>query len=242
MIRSAIRSALHALVAVAALTTATLAGAQTSAGKPIRLICPFPPAGAVDIASRAIAAELSKVLGVTVTVENKPGAGGNLGGAEAARSPADGTTLFMTHQRHQRHQPGAVRQDAVRPHQGPGARGGAGVAVERAGGAPLGQGQLGGRGDGAGPRRAGQDELRLVGQRHQHPHVGRDVQVPGQARHPAHPVQGQRAGRHRPAGRPGDDDVRQHPLGAAAHQGRQAASAGPSPAPSATRCCPTCPR
>ena len=91
-----IRSTLKALLAVAALSLAPLAGAQTSAGKPIRLICPFPPAGAVDIASRAIAAELSKNLGVPVTVENRPGAGGNLGGAEAARAPADGTTLFMT--------------------------------------------------------------------------------------------------------------------------------------------------
>ena len=91
-----IRFALKALLAVAALSLAPLAGAQTSAGKPIRLICPFPPAGAVDIASRAIASELSKALGVTVTVENRPGAGGNLGGAEAARAPADGTTLFMT--------------------------------------------------------------------------------------------------------------------------------------------------
>jgi tripartite-type tricarboxylate transporter receptor subunit TctC len=91
-----IRTAMKALLAVAALSLAPLAGAQTSAGKPIRLICPFPPAGAVDIASRAIAAELSKNLGVTVTVENRPGAGGNLGGAEAARAAADGTTLFMT--------------------------------------------------------------------------------------------------------------------------------------------------
>jgi tripartite-type tricarboxylate transporter receptor subunit TctC len=91
-----IRSAMKALLAVAALSLAPLAGAQTSAGKPIRLICPFPPAGAVDIASRAIAAELSKNLGVPVTVENRPGAGGNLGGAEAARATADGTTLFMT--------------------------------------------------------------------------------------------------------------------------------------------------
>jgi tripartite-type tricarboxylate transporter receptor subunit TctC len=65
-------------------------------GKPIRLICPFPPAGAVDIASRAIAAELAKVLGVQVTVENKPGAGGNIGGLEVVRSAPDGTTLFMT--------------------------------------------------------------------------------------------------------------------------------------------------
>lgn len=89
------RFALHLLAALA-LASASIAGAQTPAGKPIRLICPFPPAGAVDIASRAIATELSKVLGQTVTVENRPGAGGNLGGAEAARSTPDGTTLFMT--------------------------------------------------------------------------------------------------------------------------------------------------
>ena len=70
--------------------------AQSYPGKPIRLICPFPPAGAVDIASRATAHELSRILGQPVAVENKPGAGGNLGGAEAARSAADGYTLFMT--------------------------------------------------------------------------------------------------------------------------------------------------
>ena len=90
-----IRALSKALLA-AALLAATAAGAQTPAPKPIRLICPFPPAGAVDIASRAIATELSRVLGTTVSVENRPGAGGNLGGAEAARSAADGTTLFMT--------------------------------------------------------------------------------------------------------------------------------------------------
>jgi len=70
--------------------------AQSYPGKPIRLICPFPPAGAVDIASRATAHQLSRILGQPVAVENKPGAGGNLGGAEAARSAADGYTLFMT--------------------------------------------------------------------------------------------------------------------------------------------------
>ena len=72
------------------------AAAQNYPSKPIRLICPFPPAGAVDIASRATAHELTKILGQTVTVDNKPGAGGNLGGAEAARSAPDGYTVFMT--------------------------------------------------------------------------------------------------------------------------------------------------
>ncbi len=90
-----IRSVFHVLVA-AALASASIAGAQTSSSKPIRLICPFPPAGAVDIASRAIATELAKNLGQTVSVDNRPGAGGNIGGVEAVRSPPDGHTLFMT--------------------------------------------------------------------------------------------------------------------------------------------------
>ncbi len=73
-----------------------LAFGQAFPSKPIRLICPFPPAGAVDIASRATAYELTKILGQPVTVENKPGAGGNLGGAEAAHATPDGYTIFMT--------------------------------------------------------------------------------------------------------------------------------------------------
>jgi tripartite-type tricarboxylate transporter receptor subunit TctC len=72
------------------------AAAQSFPSKQIRLICPFTPAGSVDIASRATAHELTRILGQTVTVDNKPGAGGNLGGAEAARSAPDGYTIFMT--------------------------------------------------------------------------------------------------------------------------------------------------
>jgi tripartite-type tricarboxylate transporter receptor subunit TctC len=72
------------------------AAAQNYPNKPIRLVVPFTPAGAVDIASRAIAIELPKQLGQPVTVENKPGAGGNLGAAEVARAAPDGYTLLMT--------------------------------------------------------------------------------------------------------------------------------------------------
>ena len=85
----------HALTALA-LCTVSFAQAQSFPNKPIRLICPFPPAGAVDIASRAIANELAKQLGVTVTVDNRPGAGGNIGGTEAVRATPDGHTIFMT--------------------------------------------------------------------------------------------------------------------------------------------------
>lgn len=69
---------------------------QSFPSKPIRLICPFPAAGAVDIASRAIAQELTKNLGIPVTVENRPGAGGNIGSAEVVRAAPDGYTLLMT--------------------------------------------------------------------------------------------------------------------------------------------------
>ena len=90
------RTATLALAAGALAAIAPAARAQAFPNKPIRLICPFPPGGAVDIASRAIAAELSKTIGQQVNVENKPGAGGNIGGIEAVRSAPDGYTLFMT--------------------------------------------------------------------------------------------------------------------------------------------------
>ena len=80
----------------AALLFALPAAAQNFPTKPLRLICPFPPAGAVDIASRATANELSKILGHPVAVENKPGAGGNLGVLDVARSAPDGYSMVMS--------------------------------------------------------------------------------------------------------------------------------------------------
>ena len=95
--RTLARSLAALAVAAATLCMPTAAvHAQSFPSKPIRLICPFPPGGAVDIASRAIAAELSRTIGQPVTVENRPGAGGNIGGAEAARAAPDGHTIFMT--------------------------------------------------------------------------------------------------------------------------------------------------
>jgi tripartite-type tricarboxylate transporter receptor subunit TctC len=57
---------------------------------------PFTPAGAVDIASRATAHELTRILGQPITVENKPGAGGNLGILDVARSAPDGYSMVMS--------------------------------------------------------------------------------------------------------------------------------------------------
>jgi tripartite-type tricarboxylate transporter receptor subunit TctC len=88
---------LHKLMVVVALAVPALgAQAQSYPNKPIRLVCPFPPGGAVDIASRAVAHELTQILGQPVTVDNRPGAGGNIGAEIVAKSPPDGYTLLMT--------------------------------------------------------------------------------------------------------------------------------------------------
>ena len=70
--------------------------AQTYPSKPVRLICPYPPGGATDIISRAIANELSKGLGQPVIVENRPGAGGRVGAEVGARAVADGYTISLS--------------------------------------------------------------------------------------------------------------------------------------------------
>jgi tripartite-type tricarboxylate transporter receptor subunit TctC len=83
------------LVALVLLLPA-LAFGQAYPSKPIRMVVPFTPAGAVDIATRATANEMTKILGQPVAVENKPGAGGNLGVLDVARSAPDGYSVVMS--------------------------------------------------------------------------------------------------------------------------------------------------
>jgi tripartite-type tricarboxylate transporter receptor subunit TctC len=63
--------------------------------KPVRIVVPFPAGGTTDILARALAPELQKSLGQAFVIENKPGAGGNIGAADVARSPADGYSFLM---------------------------------------------------------------------------------------------------------------------------------------------------
>ena len=98
------RLALLAAIALTTLTAALPLPAAAQGGKPIRLIVPYPPGGPLDIAARALADKVKDSLG-TVVVENRPGAGGNLGADLAAKAAPDGTTIVM----------GAVATHAINP-------------------------------------------------------------------------------------------------------------------------------
>ena len=83
------------IVALASALVSTIAFAQAPAwpNKPIRVIVTFPPGGSTDAAMRIIAPKLGERLGTQVLVDNRPGAGGNIGLQTLAQSPADGYTL-----------------------------------------------------------------------------------------------------------------------------------------------------
>jgi tripartite-type tricarboxylate transporter receptor subunit TctC len=82
-------------IAVAVTLVATSAAAQNFPTKPVRIIVPFAPGGATDIVTRILAQKLTESWNQTIVVDNRAGAGGNIGGELAAKSPADGYTLFM---------------------------------------------------------------------------------------------------------------------------------------------------
>jgi tripartite-type tricarboxylate transporter receptor subunit TctC len=83
------------LVALAGAALCSGAWAQAWPAKPIRVIVPFPPGGGTDIIAREVTQKVASSTGWTFVVENKPGAGGNLGVDTVAKSPADGYTLVL---------------------------------------------------------------------------------------------------------------------------------------------------
>ena len=84
------------LAAFVFLLVATAAIAQPYPSRPVKLIVPFPPGGNTDIVGRLVAQKLSDAFGQQVYVENRGGAGGTIGAEAAAKSPADGYTLFFS--------------------------------------------------------------------------------------------------------------------------------------------------
>lgn len=93
------------LLSAILLAGTTWVAAQEYPSKPVRLIVPFAPGGGNDIVARAIAQQLSASLGRQFVVDNRAGAGGVVGAELAAKSPADGYTLFL----------GGVGSHAVNP-------------------------------------------------------------------------------------------------------------------------------
>jgi tripartite-type tricarboxylate transporter receptor subunit TctC len=81
------------------------ATAQGYPAKPVKLVVPFPPGGSLDFAGRLIAQKLTEAWSQSVVVENKPGAGGNIGADMVAKAPADGYTILL----------GALSTHAVNP-------------------------------------------------------------------------------------------------------------------------------
>ena len=83
------------ILAIAFALFAAVGNAQEWPTKSIKWIVPFPPGGAMDVIARALADKSSKTLGQAIVVENKPGAGGNIGSELVARSDADGYTCLL---------------------------------------------------------------------------------------------------------------------------------------------------
>ena len=91
------RKASATLIGLAALALCALASAQSPAypAKPIKIVVPFPVGGIADTFARSIGGKLGESWGQPVVVENKPGAGGNIGADFVAKAPPDGYTLLM---------------------------------------------------------------------------------------------------------------------------------------------------
>ena len=83
------------VLALAAMVTVGDAAAQTFPSKVVRIVVPFPPGGSNDVVARAMSQPLSRALGQSVVVENRPGANSIIGTEHVARAPADGHTVLL---------------------------------------------------------------------------------------------------------------------------------------------------
>jgi tripartite-type tricarboxylate transporter receptor subunit TctC len=91
---------LRVLGAMLLLLVAQFSLAQSWPAKPIKLVVPYPPGGSTDVTARLVAENLRAQLGESVVIDNRPGAGGNIGADAVAKSAPDGYTLLMATSTH----------------------------------------------------------------------------------------------------------------------------------------------
>jgi len=87
----------HLLASAVAASVLPALPAWADGTKPVRILVGFPPGGGSDAIARLLADKLKDVLGIPVVVDNRPGAGGQIAAQVLKAAPADGTTLFLTH-------------------------------------------------------------------------------------------------------------------------------------------------
>ena len=220
------RFAAMVLLGAATAGVAGAANAQDSyPNHAVRWLVGYPPGGSTDICARLIGSYLSQALHQQFLIENRPGAGNNLGRRDG-RPFAAGWLHGVPGQSGQRHQRHALQKSAVRLP----ARHGAGRRLhpraERDGGEPE---RAGGYGQGIHRLRQGQSrqgQHGFIRHRHLGPSVGCAVHADDRRQSGARAVSRRRSGAGRYAGRPGAGDVRQSAVVDRLHQSRQAARAG----------------
>ena len=214
-----------ALAAALLAVTSHEVSAQAYPTKPVRMIVPFPAAGATDILARVVSQKLSESLKQQFVVDNRAGAGGTLGSRLAADAPADGYTILMGTDEHTRDWSEPLQQAAVRRTQRLHCDHG---SCDIADHTPRGRertGELGERADCARQIETRPTQLRFVGRRNPIPSVRRAAQTSRGYRHRAYPLQGHRARLSRHVYRADRNTVRRRSRRTALHQGRPDKSA-----------------